>query len=387
MEPNSNGTDKPQMTTMMRHLSIAPQTPSCTDGVKNGTETGVDCGGSCAACAPVASCTDGVKNGTETGVDCGGSCVACAPTGGGTGTGGTGGGTGGGTATGGGGGTTCTGSVTYEAETMTHSTGGTVTGGWNLWSNGYVQTTSSVTFSSASTLAVTARGTVASGVYPRMTVSVGSTSLGSVTVNSTAWAVYRFNVPAGASGTIRVTFDNDAQTSTEDRNLYVDKVVRECTSSGGTGGGTGSTGGGTGSTGGGTGSTGGGGGTTTTCTGGATYEAETMTHSTGGSISGGWNLWSNGYVTTQHTFTSAPTRIAVTARGSSAGGVFPRMLVSVGGVLVGTVTVSSTTMREYTFDVTRAAGAAELRVAFDNDAIVGSEDRNLYLDKVIVRCP
>src|SRR5262249_2753961 len=49
--------------------------PTCTDGVKNGTETGVDCGGSCAACAP--TCTDGVMNGTEPGIDCGGSCPAC----------------------------------------------------------------------------------------------------------------------------------------------------------------------------------------------------------------------------------------------------------------------------------------------------------------------
>ncbi len=55
-------------------------TSSCTDGVKNGNETGVDCGGSCPACTPTASCTDGVKNGNETGVDCGGSCPACTPT-------------------------------------------------------------------------------------------------------------------------------------------------------------------------------------------------------------------------------------------------------------------------------------------------------------------
>jgi hypothetical protein len=48
---------------------------SCSDGIKNGNETGVDCGGSCSACA---SCSDGVKNGNETGVDCGGSCAACA---------------------------------------------------------------------------------------------------------------------------------------------------------------------------------------------------------------------------------------------------------------------------------------------------------------------
>ena len=78
--------------------------PSCTDGVKNGTETDIDCGGSCpdcangkgclagsdcqsgvcnttltpAVCAP-ASCSDGVKNGAETDVDCGGpTCNRCA---------------------------------------------------------------------------------------------------------------------------------------------------------------------------------------------------------------------------------------------------------------------------------------------------------------------
>ncbi len=54
--------------------------PTCNDGIQNGDETGVDCGGSsCPACAP--TCSDGIQNGDETGVDCGGSsCPACAPT-------------------------------------------------------------------------------------------------------------------------------------------------------------------------------------------------------------------------------------------------------------------------------------------------------------------
>ncbi|MEO5730554.1 MAG: hypothetical protein ABI134_05245, partial [Byssovorax sp.] len=75
-------------------------TPSCTDNVKNGTETDKDCGGQdcvvrCATgdtcnlpddcisgvctggkcIAP--SCTDGVKNSNETGVDCGANCPPC----------------------------------------------------------------------------------------------------------------------------------------------------------------------------------------------------------------------------------------------------------------------------------------------------------------------
>ncbi len=76
--------------------------PSCTDGVRDGTETDVDCGGgTCPPCADgkdcsfgsdcvskvctggtciAATCTDGVQNGNETDVDCGGgTCPPCAP--------------------------------------------------------------------------------------------------------------------------------------------------------------------------------------------------------------------------------------------------------------------------------------------------------------------
>ena len=49
--------------------------PTCDDGIQNGDETGIDCGGSCAACA---TCDDGILNGDETGVDCGGpDCEPC----------------------------------------------------------------------------------------------------------------------------------------------------------------------------------------------------------------------------------------------------------------------------------------------------------------------
>ena len=89
--------------------------PSCSDGVQNGNETDKDCGGTgyveagdagttLTACSPCAdtkkcsastdcthgdcylkvcvSCTDGIKDGTETDVDCGGgACAAGAPSG------------------------------------------------------------------------------------------------------------------------------------------------------------------------------------------------------------------------------------------------------------------------------------------------------------------
>lgn len=53
-------------------------TPTCFDGVKNGLEEGVDCGG---LCKPCISCFDGIQNchdgSCEEGVDCGGPCPKC----------------------------------------------------------------------------------------------------------------------------------------------------------------------------------------------------------------------------------------------------------------------------------------------------------------------
>ncbi len=49
--------------------------PTCFDGVQNGDEEGVDCGGHCKPCG---TCFDGIQNNDEEGVDCGGTyCEPC----------------------------------------------------------------------------------------------------------------------------------------------------------------------------------------------------------------------------------------------------------------------------------------------------------------------
>ena len=55
--------------------------PTCNDGIQNGDETGVDCGGSCPNTCNPPTCNDGIQNGDETGVDCGGSCPNTCPPG------------------------------------------------------------------------------------------------------------------------------------------------------------------------------------------------------------------------------------------------------------------------------------------------------------------
>ncbi|MBI5544326.1 MAG: hypothetical protein HY901_10580, partial [Deltaproteobacteria bacterium] len=59
---------------MFKGRVMADIGPSCTDGIQNQGETGIDCGGPCAACP---TCSDGIQNQGETGIDCGGPCAAC----------------------------------------------------------------------------------------------------------------------------------------------------------------------------------------------------------------------------------------------------------------------------------------------------------------------
>ncbi len=52
--------------------------PTCTDGIQNGDEEGVDCGGTNCDPCDTPTCSDGIQNGDEEGVDCGGSnCDPC----------------------------------------------------------------------------------------------------------------------------------------------------------------------------------------------------------------------------------------------------------------------------------------------------------------------
>jgi len=74
----NGGADSPQCSA--NKTAVA----SCLDGIKNGTETGVDCGGTCPACAAAAFCGDGSCNGVETSITCPADCSVSAFCGDGT---------------------------------------------------------------------------------------------------------------------------------------------------------------------------------------------------------------------------------------------------------------------------------------------------------------
>lgn len=57
-------------------LVLKCREPRCDDGIMNGDEWGIDCGGSCPNACP--SCIDGIQNNEEEAVDCGGPhCLPC----------------------------------------------------------------------------------------------------------------------------------------------------------------------------------------------------------------------------------------------------------------------------------------------------------------------
>jgi hypothetical protein len=120
----------------------------------------------------------------------------------------------------------------------------------------------------------------------------------------------------------------------------------------------------------------------------ATYEAESMFHSTGGAAPGGWNIWSNGYISANHNFDGGSKVVTVFARGQAAAGVFPHMNVTVGGVFIYSYSVTNVgaDYRAYTFNLDELAGTKEIRIEFDNDLNQNGQDRNLFIDKVTVGC-
>jgi len=76
--PHSSMTDPSTAGTCQGGSRIAaaiPPLPTCTDGIKNGSESGVDCGGSCPPCATGQDCTS--RNDCAGALCSGGMCETC----------------------------------------------------------------------------------------------------------------------------------------------------------------------------------------------------------------------------------------------------------------------------------------------------------------------
>ncbi|MGQ0535513.1 MAG: outer membrane protein assembly factor BamB family protein [Methanobacteriota archaeon] len=118
----------------------------------------------------------------------------------------------------------------FEAESFpTRTAGGAQSSGlasggayWNLWSNGYIEDT--FDGDARSNLTIVARGSPLSGVWPTMVVSVDGTAVRTFTVATNTLQTYSGPPMTIGTHAVRISFTNDARSSTEDRNLYLDVV-------------------------------------------------------------------------------------------------------------------------------------------------------------------
>lgn len=79
---------------------------------------------------------------------------------------------------------------------------------------------------------------------------------------------------------------------------------------------------------------------------------------------------------------NAKPKLTIRAQGTLAGGVGPVMQVRVDGVVVGSATVSSTTLADYVISTPTLKAGAAVDVVFTNDAVVNGEDRNLTVSTI-----
>jgi hypothetical protein len=204
------------------------------------------------------------------------------------------------------------------------------------------------TSTTAPSLTVRARGTMAGGVGPVMQVRVGGVQVGSTEVRASSYTDLVFPlaaaVPAGAR--IDVVFANDATISGADRNLYVDSVLVNGATLRPTDAGV----------------------TLDLGVGAAAFDGVDV-------MAGRTDILWNGALRMKAPGES----LIVRARASTAGGVGPMMQVLVDGVAVGGIEVKSSVYADYRFAL-KSSPTQRVDIVFPNDGATTSEDRNLYID-------
>ncbi len=116
-----------------------------------------------------------------------------------------------------------------------------------------------------------------------------------------------------------------------------------------------------------------------------TIQVENMPiHTSGAAGSGGWWLWSNGYVAQDINVAQAGTYLFnVLASGTPALGGWPQMSLQIDGITQDSVIVPTNQLAYYTLSADLTPGTHQLAVSFDNDAYAPPEDRNLFLDQIL----
>lgn len=196
---------------------------------------------------------------------------------------------------------------------------------------------------------ITAYGTPVGGVYPTMNVLIDGILLRSFSVNSRTARVYSFTHPLQGAGVrnLQIRFTNDASSSTENRNLYVNSVAVAFA--------------------------------VTAANVPSTRLATQMGIKTAGRVAsdGSWLFQQNGALGNTYNLVGGRTyRFDLRARGLAVNGVYPSVRISIDGAILQTLSINSSTERAFSFNYALSGGGTrEVRIEFTNHAT----GRDLYV--------
>lgn len=109
------------------------------------------------------------------------------------------------------------------------------------------------------------------------------------------------------------------------------------------------------------------------------------TKTTGAAVTGGWNIWGNGYIEETVQFPSTGLyQFDIKARGSVANNVWPNMELRIDQSTKTNFTFNAINWTSYTAQVNVTQGSHKVAFAFTNDFYFPPADRNLYVDKVTI---
>jgi GH35 family endo-1,4-beta-xylanase len=99
-----------------------------------------------------------------------------------------------------------------------------------------------------------------------------------------------------------------------------------------------------------------------------------------------WNLYTNGHLAEFIRFSEGGDySIVIFAKGSVARDIWPVMTVTLDGEPVGSVNVASRELKSYAFRCQASPGVRKLAVMFSNDYFAIGSDRNLYINKIVLK--
>jgi hypothetical protein len=204
---------------------------------------------------------------------------------------------------------------------------------------------------------VRAKATLAAGVGPIMQVLVDGALVGSIEVTATNYTdfIFPLSTPVSPGARVDLVFNNDGGNATEDRNLYIASL---------------------------------------TVNGAWLQPSDPGVIVDIGSGAGAFDgvntiagqgdiLWNAAlrFIAPSATLPS----LTVRAKGSLAGGVGPIMQVLIDGIQVGSVPVQSTSFTDFLIPLQAAVNpGAHVDIVFNNDGVIGADDRNLYVQSLTV---